>query len=225
MISSLYPQLGLASIFIPFATASPFHSNHQPSSLEVRQNKACTDIRAEPNADCWDHLDIPGYLNDPTKGWIATTPKCSPDGGDQSNCCTSTEPWSTCFLRLARGTPGADCSTINQQSCTLDNQLDPRLDPSIVVKVGYVVRSIESIGNLFINYYSGESRMVDRVEFDVIVDYGIPASQYHQGFNDLSTTLDATAKIDMDNLNKAMIASLPFWGVSSLFIQQMKPIR
>ena len=125
------------------------------ANLDTRATYNCTDLRAEPSTVCWDELDMAGYL----AGWNKSTPICQTTGGaenDGSGCCAPNEPWTTCFLRLSYGAAGTDCSTINSQSCIL-NQLSPDLDKSIAPKVGYVVRNIVVINNLFSTYYTGKS--------------------------------------------------------------------
>ena len=70
-----------------------------------------------------------------------TTPNCTEDSSG-ANCCKPDEPWSTCYLHLAHGVSGDDCSEINPQSCTWDATLD--VDPKIAAQVRYVMRNIYS---------------------------------------------------------------------------------
>ena len=154
MLSSL-PWTFAASAYLHLTAASPLSPDPSMPNLDTRATYDCTDLRAEPSTVCWDELDIAGYL----AGWNKSTPICQATGGaenDGSGCCAPNEPWTTCFLRLSYGATGTDCSTINSQSCIL-NQLSPDLDKSIAPKVGYVVRNIVVINNLFLTYYTGKS--------------------------------------------------------------------
>ena len=139
----------LACLF--FATGSPVYTHSSIAKLETRNTSSCTDLIAARSTVCWDELDIAGYL----AGWNQTTPTCQA-GNDGSNCCQAQEPWTTCFLRLAYGSTGSDCTSINPQLCGL-NQLSPNLDPSIVPKAGYVVWNIVTINAFFVSYYQGGS--------------------------------------------------------------------
>lgn len=141
-----------ASACLHSAAASPVYTDSNVGYLETRQAADCTNTRAASNAACWDILDLSDYL----AGWSRTTPTCEASGGDAADCCQPAEPWSTCFLRLAYGRPGSDCTQLQIQGCTL-GLLNPDLDPSIVSKVRYVVQSIVTINSLFVSYYQGES--------------------------------------------------------------------
>ena len=155
MLSSLLGTFA-ASAYLHLTAASPSYPHLSTINLDTRATHNCTDLRAEPSTACWDELDIPDYL----AGWNKTTPICQANGGpgnDGSACCVANEPWSTCFLRLAYGSTGSDCTTMNAQSCVLQ-PLNPKLDQSTAPKVGYVVRNIVAINNLFISYNTRKSR-------------------------------------------------------------------
>ncbi len=151
MLSSLSLILA-ASACLHSAAASPIYTDSSTANLETRNTYNCTNLRADPSPICWDELDISDYL----AGWNRITPTCEVSGGDGSNCCTSEEPWTTCFLRLSYGAAGSDCTTVNLQECTL-RPLSPNLDASIAPKVGYVVRNIVAINSLFVSDYQGTS--------------------------------------------------------------------
>ena len=155
MLSSL-PWTFAASAYLHLTAASPLFPDPSVTNLDTRATYNCTDLSAEPSTVCWDELDIAGYL----AGWNKTTPICQETGDleehDGSSCCIPSEPWTTCFLRLSYGTAGADCSVIDSQTCTLYG-LSPSLGQSIAPKVGYVVRNIVVINNLFSSYYTSKS--------------------------------------------------------------------
>ena len=109
--------------------------------LQRRQTVNCTDLNADFDSSCWATLGLSDYLIYPQTGWMFTTPSCSEDSSD-TNCCKPDEPWSTCYLHLAHGVAGSDCSEINPQSCTWDPSLD--VNPSIAAQVRYVMRNIYS---------------------------------------------------------------------------------
>ena len=102
----------------------------------------CTDLGAAFDSHCWVDLNLTAWIFN----WNATTRVCgteeTADDNDGSNCCKPDEPWTTCFLRLAHGSPGQDCSQINPQTCTYSSTLDPYMDPSIKPEVQYVMKNI-----------------------------------------------------------------------------------
>ncbi len=132
-----------------------YDAENVPASLgrlEERDTYNCTDLRAAFDFRCWNELGLSGYLMDPNMGWNHTVRICnevqSAEDNDGSNCCKVGEPWTTCFLRLAHGTPGQDCSQINSQFCSYQSGLDPYMDDSIKPQVQYVMKNIygESTG-------------------------------------------------------------------------------
>lgn len=135
--------LGSSVLLTSLASASPV--------LSQRQKPDCVNPRASFSSSCWTTLDIPQYLDN----WIKTTPNCERNGGDGSSCCTVDEAWSTCFLRLAHGVAGADCSEISAPTCSWDPTLASNLPPAIKPQVRYVVRNIYVINNFFTELTSG----------------------------------------------------------------------
>ena len=106
-------------------TASPF------PILTGRQTVNCSqtdDSYISFHPECWNILGVADYLGNPSTGWIRKTPLCDQITGraaDGSGCCLRSEPWSSCFLRLGQGVPGADCSHISSQSCIEDRNSRP----------------------------------------------------------------------------------------------------
>ena len=95
----------------------------------------------------------------PCSRWVARLGRlitCILPGTDSGRCCLKNEPWSKCFLRLGRGLGGGDCSTMDDQMCTWDNTVSAYLDPSIMPKVRYVVKSIYGVHDFFSSYFKGE---------------------------------------------------------------------
>ena len=128
--------------------ASPIHS------ISNRQvDVDCYNQGSVFVSECWHLLGLSAYLDEPEKGWNQTTPVCS----DSSRCCLINEPWSTCYLRLGRGLAGADCTTVNDQTCTWDNAVSPHLHPSIVAQVRYVMKSIYGVHDFFSSYFKGKT--------------------------------------------------------------------
>lgn len=114
--------------------------------LDKRYTYDCTDLKAAFNSRCWAELGLTSYLTDPVTGWNHTARLCgsgaSAENDDGADCCKSNEAWTTCFLRLAHGTPGQDCSQINAQFCSYQSTLDPSMDPAIKAKVQYIMKNI-----------------------------------------------------------------------------------
>lgn len=158
------------SAILSFAAAAPVQDVTHSRSLEARQAPSCSTGTQVGNlaaydSSCWDTLDIMPYLTN----WKATTPTCT-DAEDSSaqtlSCCGASEPWSTCFLRLATKQVNAyDCSQLTPTKsgpiCSLGMNggrafaLDPGLDPTIASQVNYVVLNIITINNFFATYYVG----------------------------------------------------------------------
>ena len=138
----------LAFITFSSTTASPvsqidsiLNPRHERSSggLDERYIVNCTDPGAAFEVSCWGQLNLSDWLNNPTTGWNKTTPICG-DTQDSAACCISGEAWTTCFLRLAHGFGGDDCSQINAQTCSLD--MTQSVSPVIWPQVHYVLKNI-----------------------------------------------------------------------------------
>ena len=220
MLSSLFLIFAI-SVYLRFTASSPVYTESRTANLQNRDTHNCTNLYAEANTLCWDELDISDYL----ASWNRTTPTCETSSGG-SDCCRASEPWTTCFLRLAYGTPGADCTQLDPQRC-ISNQLSTHLDSSIAPKVGYVVRNIVSVNSLFSSYYQGESspaiRCIRRRRLGAdwiflallshISSMNAESGILYQipGWNaDVGTTLNNAS------VAKALAAGLPFWGVRLL---------
>ena len=137
LFTTASPVQGLLDLLTP--KADPVES-----PIEPRQLVNCDDLSADFDESCWATLGLSDYLLDPVTGWNVTTRRCSTvdDGldNDGSDCCKIDEPWAKCFLHLAHGWAGMDCSEINAQMCTWDPKM--AVHPSIAPKVRYVMRNI-----------------------------------------------------------------------------------
>ena len=124
-------------------TFSSFLTVISASPIYPRAAINCTDLASEFNSACWAQLGVSDFLNNPKTGWNVTTKMCSADSNDDgSDCCEAHEPWSTCFLRLALGAAGADCTNIGSQFCNYQGQLSSAISPSIAPQYHYVARAI-----------------------------------------------------------------------------------
>lgn len=150
--SSLY----LSLIFLTLSGTSAWPL----SRLWARQGltlAVCADPKAVPDSNCWGLANIDDYLNNPTTGWIHTTPTCE----DSTKCCIPDDDgWSTCYLRLALPASGQDCTTLNDHPCTPQGTLDPNLAPSILAQVRYTVMGIYGVHSFFSQYF--ESKHLQR---------------------------------------------------------------
>ena len=138
--------------YLHLSASLPLDLDASVVELDTRATDICTENRAAPNPQCWDELDIPGYL----ANWNRTTPTCQAAGdagNNEAECCYPKEPWTTCFLRLSYGNGGTECVTIDPQACVL-NALS--LGKSIAPMAGYVVRNIVEINYRFTSYYYGK---------------------------------------------------------------------
>lgn len=151
-----------ASTLLYFAAAAPLPDTFHPGLLEARQVPSCSigtqvNNTAAYDSSCWNTLDIMSYLTN----WKTTTPICTDaenTAGQTLSCCGTSEPWSTCFLRLATRQTTYDCTQISTTTCPLLSTMELQgLDPSIASQVNYVVLNIVTINNFFTAYYMGQS--------------------------------------------------------------------
>ena len=161
-LTSVWPQgaqvTTMTSLFITafltawsFTVATPVHHARLASSVKSRQALNCnigtntnSSNFAAYNSACWNQLNTMPYLTN----WTTNTPKCTATEDEQA-CCSISEPWSTCFLRLATGKEDAyDCTSIffpSSPICPapsqggLGLQLNPYLSPDIASQANYVV--------------------------------------------------------------------------------------
>lgn len=134
-----------------------------PADAKVLAERAtynCTDLQAAFDQRCWVELGLSGFLMDPNEGWNHTVRICgtseSAENNDGSDCCKPGEPWTTCFLRLAHGTPGQDCSQINSQFCSYQSHLDPGLPEAVKPQYQYIMKNI--YGKSMIPFHPKDSR-------------------------------------------------------------------
>ena len=101
---------------------------------------------------CWYQLEIPTYLTQ----WAATHPTCT-SANNETDCCISEEPWSTCFMRLAYAFDsshyavyGLNCTGFGScQEPPLAPPLLPSLPSGITIQEFYVLNTIYAINALF----------------------------------------------------------------------------
>ena len=181
MVSSLTVA---ASTLLCFAAAAPIQDRILSGSLEARQAPSCNvglqigDLAAY-DSSCWNTLNIMPYLTN----WKATTPTCTDaenNAGQTLSCCGASEPWSTCFLRLATKQLNVyDCTqlatTESGHLCSLGTNggrafaLDLGLDPTIASQVNYVVLNIIMINNFFTTYYTGQLLLRVGLDLQVLI--------------------------------------------------------
>ncbi len=109
--------------------------------LPRQQTHNCTDLHAIYDSRCWAELGMVDFLTDPKTGWNTSTKTCD-KSTDGANCCLLNEAWSTCFMRLALGSPGHDCSQINSQACTFQVASAGQVDPALQPKYQYALKAI-----------------------------------------------------------------------------------
>ena len=142
----------LASAAISLAAAIPQETSLTPAPKPVN----CTDVSpsAGYNSSCWDQLNVPSYLTE----WQATTPTCMAGSTSNTVCCKATEYWANCFLRLATGVTGGDCSLLGGPSCNYSAEINPNLRSSPTApQIRYVVRGIVAINAFFDAYYGART--------------------------------------------------------------------
>lgn len=224
-----------ASACFSFAAAFVIDSTLDLPILGERQVADCSDLTATFDATCWDQLNIADYMGNPSTGWKATTPACAKGDSGQS-CCQSSEPWSTCFLRLATGI-SLDCTSLSngESSCPLaGTNLSPGLDPSIAPKANYVIRNIGAIYDVFQGLSKGKLAQTVHVYYSLGGTDRSPLDLTTQatageGYTNLQGAvgpgtkdyqfpfqLAPAATVNQGNVWKAFTLGLAFWGVSSI---------
>lgn len=136
------------TLFVALSVSSPLSAYSKRQDLTLDR---CARPDLPSDNRCWKLADVRNYLINQTTGWIKTTPICD----DPTRCCGPAEEWSTCFLRLALGRPGQNCTTVESGSCTVIGGLDPNLHPSIVPQVRYTVQGIYGVNELYTIYSQG----------------------------------------------------------------------
>ena len=130
---------------IPQSTSG---SSPTVAPLQTESNQSCSAVNGGVYSEsCWETLNVKVYLIDPVVGWNQTVPICgirgsASDRKETRKCCTSTEPWSTCFLRLATLNPGLDCSSLQSPYCSIMSA--EQVAAPIAPHVHYVIKNIVS---------------------------------------------------------------------------------
>ena len=122
------------SCVITSTLAIPYQHGDTITSIEARSVN-CSDVHAPTDSSCWQGLNLTAWLTN----WNQTTPTCNEDQ-DGADCCQVGEAWNKCFLRLAHGSSGSDCTQINAQACTWSQYL--AVDRNIAPEVFYVMTNL-----------------------------------------------------------------------------------
>ena len=96
---------------------------------------------------CWYQLEIPTYLTQ----WASTHPTCT-SATNETDCCISGEPWSTCFMRLAYAFNSSHYAAYGLNCTGFGACQEPPLAPlpsGITIQEFYVLNTIYSINALF----------------------------------------------------------------------------
>lgn len=210
-----------ASALLSFTAAAPVQGGMGSGSLKARQAPSCNiGIQASVNApyasSCWDTLGIMPYLTN----WKAATPTCTDaesSAGQTLGCCGASEPWSTCFLRLATKQSNAyDCTQLAPTACSFPARLDPALDPTIASQVNYVVLNIMMINNFFAGYYTGQLLPIYSSGLQaLIIILALQKALPGVGASLKSSQMDLDVGVNTQNLMAALTLGLPFAKVHS----------
>ena len=118
-----------------YTIASVLTRPYDSAALQPRSIN-CTDPRAPTDSSCWQALNLTAWLTNRNQ----TTPTCK-ESQDGADCCLVGEAWNRCFLRLAHGCSGSNCTQINAQACTWDQSLAVIWD--FAAQIFYVMTTIE----------------------------------------------------------------------------------
>ncbi len=144
-------QLILPTVLISSSVATPapnLRDTRRTAPLQPPVNCTYAALQKNPNAACWNQLDLTSYLT----GWNKTTPTCSNDSSNDADCCRRGEAWASCFQRLATGTPeSCQIGSLHDMAICYEKSLGLRtsLAPNIIDQVGYVLRTIQNINDFF----------------------------------------------------------------------------
>ena len=144
--------ISLAFVAFSLTSAIP----QETSLTQAPKPVNCTDVSpsAGYNSSCWDQLNVPSYLTE----WQATTPTCMAGSTSNKVCCKIKEYWANCFLRLATGVTGGDCSVLGGPSCNYSATINPSLLSSPTApQIRYVLREIVAINQFFDAYYGART--------------------------------------------------------------------
>ena len=105
----------------PTSSNSQHHDNTLPPTTTATNSSPlnCTDLSDTTGAtysSCWDTLGMNQWM----VSWNYTAKPCKPG-----------EMWSTCFLRLAYGSGGYDCSRLGSLNCTAPQLGGPITDAQV----------------------------------------------------------------------------------------------
>ena len=118
------PLTAAAATALPPSTSNnphiiPATTAHNSSDAHLSSTPNCTDLGGITGAtypSCWNSLGMFEWMME----WNSSTTTCKPQ-----------EIWSSCFLRLAYGSAGYDCSTLGSLNCTAPRLGGPVTDPRI----------------------------------------------------------------------------------------------
>ena len=124
--------LWIAPLIVAPGTAPPLYAGsvsksptvsattaHNSSATHLSSTPNCTNLGSITGAtypSCWNSLGMFEWM----MKWNTSTTTCKPQ-----------EIWSSCFLRLAYGSAGYDCSTLGSLNCTVPRLGGPVTDPHI----------------------------------------------------------------------------------------------
>ncbi|KAL8992939.1 MAG: hypothetical protein Q9169_006721 [Polycauliona sp. 2 TL-2023] len=158
------------------------------------------DMSTPYNETCFETLKVGDYI----VNWVQQTPKCAPGNNTciQTGC-KSDESWSSCFLRLATGTPDYNCTQISIGHCTVEGFPLKDVDSTDMPRIRYAVRNIFAINNFFVNWY-------------VAMQFGTLTAQL--AVPGIIATLDPEKKADttLKNILTALTVGLPFLSLPAV---------
>ncbi|KAL8657547.1 MAG: hypothetical protein Q9226_001807 [Calogaya cf. arnoldii] len=116
-----------------------------------------------------------------------------------NNICEVGELWSMCYIRLATGKSGVDCTNLDSPSCNVEivKALMPNVDASIAPLVRYVIASMQNVYLFFRKW----------AEITKALDQGDPVLQKLRK-NPLNLTRNG--EVDNGNYNTALTMGLPY---------------
>ncbi|KAL8849323.1 MAG: hypothetical protein Q9221_005674 [Calogaya cf. arnoldii] len=162
--------------------SSPLCS-YSPESCPKICTDTCFNLTAPLSEDCYQMMNVGEYL--------ITWPL--------SNMCEVGELWSMCYIRLATGKSGVDCTNLDSPSCDVEivKALMPNVDASIAPLVRYVIASMQNV-YLFFREWAEVTKTLDRN--DTVL----------QKLRKNPLNLTRNGEVDLGNYHTALTMGLPY---------------
>ncbi|KAL8931764.1 MAG: hypothetical protein Q9216_007082, partial [Gyalolechia sp. 2 TL-2023] len=156
----ILPFLSASSFLLLRSSTTAYPSDVSPSSTQISSRatslEQCQQEQRATDPSCWNTLKIAEHLTN----WRRTMPICRPNGNGV-DCCISTEPFSTCYIRHALNAAGYACDTLNGNFCSASVLRDSGEQNLLLrARQRYVITAVYEIRS-FLQSYSKAFKVQD----------------------------------------------------------------